>query len=85
MSKVETVIIYGQRNCPNCDKAKMLGAMQQHQVVYLQLGEDYTIQELRDLAGKPVRTSPQIFLERTDGALEHIGGYEEYRVYAYQR
>lgn len=83
MKDVKTVLIYGQPNCPDCDKAKMLAQLKQHNMKYLELGKDYTLAELEGLLGKRPRKSPQIFLQEGE-SIESLGSYSAYRKWAYK-
>lgn len=72
------VIIYGKDPCSNCDKARLLCQMQSLAFEYHHVGIDISIEDLQQQVGHPVRTVPQIFIDR-GGAVEHLGGYDELR------
>lgn len=72
------VIIYGKPNCPNCDKTKMLCQIQSLDYKYLTLDQDYSVEQLTELAGGPVRALPQIFIQETN-ELRYVGDYNNLR------
>ncbi len=79
---VDKVLIYGQDNCKDCGKAQMLAQMQGVPYEYFLLGTDYTLDELVELVGGPVRSSPQVFVQQGT-VRKHIGGYDDYRKSTY--
>ena len=68
------VIIYGKTGCNDCQKAKLLCDMRSLDYQYLQLGEDYSLDELPS----SVKSMPLIYIKE-HGDLRVIGGYEELR------
>lgn len=76
------VVIYGRPGCPFCVRAKQFadGISQSNEKFdyeYVDMQEqDIPMEYLCDLAGKPVRTVPQIFI---NGA--HIGGCDDFEKY----
>lgn len=72
------VIIYGKPSCPNCEKTKMLCQIQSLDFKYLTLDQDYSVEELNELAGGPVRALPQIFIKEAD-EIRYVGDYNSLR------
>ena len=68
------VIIYGKLGCNDCAKAKLLCEMKSLDFQYLQLGEDYSLDELPS----NVKSMPLIYIKE-HGDLRAIGGYEDFR------
>lgn len=63
--------IYGQLNCQDCNKAKMRCDMAEAEYEYKQLNNDFTREDLYEIAPK-AKAFPVIF---KDGQL--IGGYAD--------
>lgn len=72
------IIIYGKEGCILCDKTRMLCQIQSLPFQYLTVGSDITVEALQAKVGEPVRSLPQIFVQR-DGANDYVGGYEALR------
>lgn len=72
------VIIYGNDNCINCDKSKLLCQIKSIEFHYRTVGADISVDELHAKVGAPVRSLPQIFIQRDD-AITYVGGYDELR------
>ncbi|MFV0678934.1 glutaredoxin domain-containing protein [Ottowia sp.] len=72
------VIIYGKDNCTDCNKTKMLCQIQSVTFEYRTVGQDISADELQAKVGQPVRSLPQIFVQRHDGPA-YVGGYEALR------
>jgi|TARA_B110000046_G_scaffold120193_1_gene126933 glutaredoxin len=70
------VIVYSKPNCQFCDKAKAL--LTQLEIEYAEkvVTKDISLEELFEELGKPVRTIPQIVIDKN-----HIGGFNELREY----
>jgi len=70
------VIVYSKPNCQFCDKAKAL--LTQLKIEYTEkvVTKDISLEELFEELGKPVRTIPQIVIDKN-----HIGGFNELREY----
>jgi len=70
------VIVYSKPNCQFCDKAKAL--LTQLEIEYTEkvVTKDISLEELFEELGKPVRTIPQIVIDKN-----HIGGFNELREY----
>jgi len=67
------VVIYGKPNCPYCDKAKALMLELSMEFDYIDIVQaKMGKEELSLLAGKPVTTVPQIYIDD-----KHIGGYDQ--------
>ena len=78
-------IVYGKDNCPHCDSALMRRCLVGAEVGYIKVGEDITVQELRDKLSQEfgigeVKTVPQIII---DG--EYIGGDRELKEWLYNK
>ena len=67
-------LIYGASSCPNCEAVKKLLNQKNKQFVYKYFGEDYELQELTELVGRPTRSIPQIFQIGENNQIIHIGG-----------
>lgn len=65
--------IYGKQNCPNCVAVKKLASAKGVNYDYLELGKDYTLDELRELA-PDAKAAPVVFEADTGGL---IGGFNE--------
>ena len=72
------VIIYGKDNCTDCHKTKMLCQIQSIAFQYQTVGQDISVEDLQSKVGQPVRSLPQIFIDR-DGAVAYLGGYDALR------
>lgn len=72
------IIIYGKDGCTNCDKTRMLCQIQSIPYQYLTVGSEITVDALQAKVGQPVRSLPQIFVQR-DGAAAYVGDYEALR------
>ncbi len=72
------IIIYGKEGCILCDKTRMLCQIQSLPFQYLTVGSDITVEALQAKVGEPVRSLPQIFVQR-DSANDYVGGYEALR------
>ena len=70
-------LIYGASSCPNCEAVKKLLNQKNKQFVYKSFGEDYELQELTELVGRPTRSIPQIFQIGENNQIIHIGGLME--------
>ena len=68
-------IIYGKDNCSYCDRAKHLLEIYNLDYKYLRMSEDYTREELLELAPE-AKSMPQIW-NHVKGRTVHIGGYNE--------
>ncbi len=68
------VIIYGKDGCMECDKSKLLCRMQSLAFTCHTVGEDISVEELQARVGTPVRSLPQIFIQRED-AITYVGDY----------
>jgi len=70
------VIVYSKPNCQFCVKAKAL--LTQLEIEYTEkvVTKDISLEELFEELGKPVRTIPQIVIDKN-----HIGGFNELREY----
>ena len=68
--------IYSKPSCSYCLQAKQLLEMKELPFEYLQLGADYTLQELLEVS-PDARTFPQIFVVDENGNQELIGGYSK--------
>ena len=66
------IVIYGSENCQYCTMAKNLCESKDVEYQYKMVGTDISIEALKDLCPKPVRTVPQIF---QDGV--YVGGFQE--------
>lgn len=73
------VVIYGRLSCPFCVRAKMLAEKLEKSgringVRYVDMpSEGISKADVGKLAGKPVHTVPQVFVDQ-----EHIGGFTEF-------
>lgn len=67
------VEIFGSNQCPNCTEAYNVAQTKTDDVKKLTLGEDFTLPELFEKIGNPVRTFPQIFVND-----EYIGSLNEF-------
>ncbi len=72
------IIIYGKEGCTLCDKTRMLCQIQSLPFQYHTVGSDITVDALQAKVGEPVRSLPQIFVQR-DGADNYVGGYDALR------
>ncbi len=72
------VIIYGKDNCPDCERTRMLCQIQSIPFQYHTVGQDISAEALQDQVGQPVRSLPQIFIDR-DGQRTWVGGYQNLR------
>lgn len=72
------VIIYGKENCADCERSKMLCQIQSIDFQYQAVGHDISAEELQSRVGQPVRSLPQIFIDR-DGERTWVGGYQNLR------
>lgn len=72
------LIIYGKDGCTDCDKTKLLCQMQSIAFSYLTVGTDISVDALHTKVGTPVRSLPQIFIQRDD-ATTYVGGYDALR------
>lgn len=72
-------VIYGKDNCQYCERAKALLTQKSLDFSYLKIGEDFTREELLELA-PDARTFPQIWLSEGD-YIKRIGGYAELEKY----
>ena len=68
------LVIYGKEGCKDCEKSKLLCEMQSLNFKYLQLGSDYTADELPS----NVKSMPLIYIKEP-GGLRVVGGYNELR------
>jgi glutaredoxin 3 len=68
-------VIYGKDNCKYCIQSKALLTNKNLEFTYLNLGEDYTKEELL-LKVPDAKTLPQIF-GVSDKITTYIGGYEQ--------
>jgi len=66
---MNTAVIWGKIDCPNCDKAKLLLEKNNFDVVEKKLNVDFTLEEIRALIPN-VRAVPQVFIND-----ELIGDY----------
>lgn len=71
--------IFGKANCSWCDKAIELCSQKLFSYEYFDLANEYFLSELKSRLPS-VRTVPQIWVND-----EHIGGYEEFKVYVRSR
>lgn len=74
----EVYVVYGKENCPFCDRAKRLLESKNLDYEYMQLGVDYTREELLELAPH-ARSVPQIWRLQTarEEVTTYIGGFNE--------
>lgn len=76
-------VIYGRPGCPYCVRAERIAehlrsTRDDFDFRYVDINvEGLTKADLAELAGKPVNTVPQIFLDET-----HIGGCTDFEAYA---
>lgn len=68
------IVIYGKPACAFCDAAKNLLNSKGIPYEYRQLGADFTVEELKEIAPR-ASSFPQVFV---DG--QNIGGFEQLRV-----
>lgn len=78
-------VVYGKDNCPHCDNALMRLDLVGAKVEYIKVGEDITVQELRDKLSQEfgvgeVKTVPQIII---DGI--YVGGDKELKEWLYKK
>lgn len=66
--------IYGKPNCPSCLAAKNLLDIKAIPYEYLQVGLDFTTEELNRLA-PGARSYPQVFVNGVN-----VGGYDQLRL-----
>jgi glutaredoxin len=73
----QSMIIYGKNDCPFCDKAKRFCEAHKIEYTYLNLGQDFSIEDVLKL--NPLAKSfPQIF---EDSGVS-VGGYDDlYQMY----
>lgn len=67
-------IIYGSESCTNCKQAIQLLNQKEQHFVYKSFPEDYSLEELAELVGKPTRSVPQIFEVGEGNKLQYVGG-----------
>lgn len=73
------VVIYGRLSCPFCVRAKMLAEQLEKSgqidgVRYVDMPtEGITKADIAKLAGKPIQTVPQVFVDQ-----QHVGGFTEF-------
>ncbi|MDE2407554.1 MAG: hypothetical protein KGL91_06810 [Xanthomonadaceae bacterium] len=72
------VIIYGKDGCAECDKSKLLCQMQSLAFTCHTVGRDISVDELHAKVGTPVRSLPQIFIQR-EGSIAYVGDYAALR------
>ena len=70
------VTVYSKPNCQFCEKAKALLTQLKHEYTEKVVTKDISLEELFEELGKPVRTIPQIVIDK-----KHIGGYNELTEY----
>ena len=70
-------LVYGGEGCSNCKQAVQLLNNKNINFVYKSFPDDYTLEELTDLVGKPTRSIPQIFQIGENNQIVHIGGLLE--------
>jgi glutaredoxin len=70
-------LIYGKNGCPSCVNAKNLCIQNSLEYDYKIVGSDIQKEQLEEMAQRPLRTVPQIFLS-SDGMTQYIGGYEDF-------
>ena len=69
--------IYSRSNCVFCERAKNLFIKQNLPYNEILVTSDKMKQDLIERVGLPVKSLPQIFVNRYDGLWEYIGGYTE--------
>lgn len=72
------IIIYGKEGCVLCDKTRMLCQIQSLPFQYLTVGSDITVEALQAKVGQPVRSLPQIFVQKGE-TNDYVGGYDSLR------
>ena len=70
------IIVYSKPACQFCDKAKALLTQLDYEYTEKVVTKDISLEELFEELGKPVRTIPQIVIDKN-----HIGGFNELREY----
>ena len=70
-------LIYGKDNCKYCIMAKALLTTKGYKFQYMNLGDDFTREDLLSLA-PTAKTFPQIWLTNEN---RHIGTYEELEMF----
>ena len=73
----DTFIVYGGAGCSNCKQVVQLLNQKNKTFIYKSFGEDYELQELTELVGRPTRSIPQIFQIGENNQIIHIGGLME--------
>lgn len=67
-----TYVIYGKDNCPNCTKAETLLKLRGAKFQKLMLDKDYSVSDLTEVAGEPIRMLPFI-TQSEDGIVTKLG------------
>lgn len=67
-----TYTIYGKDNCPNCTKAENLLKLRGAKFQKLMLDKDYSVSDLTEVAGEPIRMLPFI-TQSEDGIVTKLG------------
>lgn len=70
-------LVYGCSGCANCKQAVQLLNNKNINFVYKSFPDDYELEELTELVGKPTRSIPQIFQIGENNQIVHIGGFME--------
>lgn len=76
------VVIYGRMSCPFCVQARMLAEKLEESgriegLRYIDMpGEGVTKDDIAKIAGTPVHTVPQVFVDE-----EHVGGFTEFQTF----
>jgi glutaredoxin len=65
------VVIYGKKQCPFCDKAKMVCEQRGFDYEYYEMDKDFTL-EFIQFKFPSAKTFPQIIVDGT-----HVGGYTD--------
>jgi glutaredoxin len=71
-------IIYSKNGCPKCDVAKNMAKARNipHRVKMLDV--DYTIDEVFEIAGQPIRQMPYIINTGEAGTIRQVGSLEDF-------
>ena len=73
----EPIIIYGGENCTYCDKARELADELAFDYKYLSITGNQKLTDMFRMRGHA--TVPQIYINKPDGEMLHIGGYNEFK------
>lgn len=71
-------IIYSKDSCPKCDTAKNMAKMRNVPHKIKMLNVDYTIDEVFEIAGQPVRQMPYVIHIGESGTIRQVGSLEEF-------